>query len=202
MNSIKFQKSSVENGMNEIAYLLGAMRDGYIYEKDYMIAISQKDREWLEHLLKLFVETFGVRGKIRKFRNAFELRIFSKELVDFLREYHNSSIPKIIEGNKELQISFISGFFDAEGHCTKPSTFMKTKKKKVSFHQNDSKSLEFIKNVLDEFGIKSSKVYLQKGRRCHALYIQSSDSIKKFASVFRPVRKQKELRELVSVLTP
>ena len=190
---------------SETAYLIGALRDGYLDEKQYLISIGQKDKEWLEYLQKLAKDTFGVNSKIRPLKNAFELRIFSKSLFNYLKSIgvkDSSTTPESIMNSRELWIPYISGFFDAEGHCTSSVTFKKTGKKKISFHQNDRQSLEFIKSVLEEFEIKTSKVYLQNGRKCHALYIQSKDGIKKFDSLFHPVRKRKQLDDLLFVLLP
>ena len=189
----------------DTAYILGAIRDGYLDEKQYLVSISQKNREWLEFLKQMIKETFEVDSKIRQFRNAFELRIFSKKFFTHLKSFgiqNSSTMPARILQNKELWVPYISGFFDAEGYCTSPETFRKTGKKKISFHQNDKESLEFIKSVLEQFGIKTSKIYLQKNRNCHALYIQSSDSIRKFHLIFKPIRKRKQLDNLLSVLPP
>jgi intein-encoded DNA endonuclease-like protein len=200
MNSISIHIDSVKDKelIENIAYICGALRDGYLYEKHYLISIAQKDKQWLEYLQRLFIETFGVKSKIRNLGDAFELRVFSKQLFYFIREF--SELEKIKQ-NKDLWVPFISGFFDAEGHCTSPATYRKTGKKKISFHQNDYESLKFIKNALKEFGVKSGKIYLQKGRNCHALYIQSKNEIMRFASVIKPIRKQSQLNDLVSALS-
>lgn len=186
----------------EVAYILGALHDGYLYERDYLISISQKDEKWLEYLQILFMKNFGVSGKIRKFRNAFELRVFSKMVFLEFQEHTKYPIPRIVEDDKYLWTSYISGFFDAEGHCTKPKTFMKTKKKKIQFHQNNKEKLEFIKKVLESYGIVVGKIYLDKGRRCHAIYIQSKNGIIKFANNFELIRKKDDMENLISVLLP
>lgn len=197
-------KASLNENCNaEIAYLIGAMHDGFLYEKDYCISVGQKNEEWLEYLQMLFQKNFNVKSKIRKWKskNAFELRIFSKNLFFFLKDnFYKEEVPQIIRENKKFWIPYVSGYFDAEGHCTKPSTFEKTGKKKISLHQNSKESLEFVKQVFDSYAIKSSKIYLQRGRNCHALYVQSKDGIIKFSNVFSPVQKRQEIDNLVKVL--
>ena len=188
---------------SDTAYLIGAMHDGFLYEKDYCISIGQKSEEWLKYLQKLFEKNFNVKSKIRKwkFKNAFELRIFSKELFFFIKNnFYNEEIPRIIRENKKFWIPYVSGYFDAEGHCTKPSTFAKTGKKKISLHQNSKESLEFVKEAFESYGIKSSKIYLQRGRKCHALYVQSKNGIIKFSNTFSPVQKRQAVDELVKIL--
>ncbi len=190
---------------NFTAYLLGALRDGYLDEKQYLISIGQKDEKWLEYLKSLIKKNFGIESNIRPLKNAFELRVFSKEFFMYLRGkgvVNSSTIPRFIMDEKSMWIPFISGFFDAEGYCTSAATFKKTGKKKISFHQNDRMSLEFIKSALESFGIKTGKIYLQQGRYCHALYIQSKDGIRNFNAIFKPIRKRKQIDDLLSVLPP
>jgi len=195
---------------SQLAYLVGCLRDSYIDSSRYSIAVSQYgkgSKEWLKHLQKIFHEEFGIKGKVEKFRDGFILKAYSKPMVIFLQEIfqipgkqENWDTPKIIEENRELWIPYISGFFDAEGYATKPETFKKTGKKKIGLFQTNKKSLEFIKKALSEFDIGSSKIYLETGRKCFALYIQSKDDILKFAKLFKPVRKNDQVVSLSNAL--
>lgn len=163
----------------ELAYFLGCLRDGSIYK--YRLTISQKEsgKKWLEFLIRLCEKEFNLSPKMRKYRNVYEIRISSKPLVSFLQEVFGMPVnqqiwktPKIIEENQQLWKYYISGFFDAEGHCTKPETFRKTGKKKISFHQNNLNSLEFIKNALNTLGLKQAK-YSSRKTESVMLYISS-----------------------------
>ena len=186
----------------ELAYFLGALRDGYIDKSQYLVSIAQKHIEWLEYLQNIIEKNFQCKSKIRKFRGKyFELRIFSKYLFAFIEQEVADihKIPQNIKKNSGLWKPYIEGFFDAEGYCTSVKTYAKTGKKKISFHQNDLESLEFISSVLNEKGIRNS-INLQKGRKCYALYIQSSDGIRKFANEFQPFLKFERIDNLLSVL--
>ena len=186
----------------DMAYFLGALRDGYIDRKQYLISVSQKDVRWLEYLQQIVNENFKCRSKIRKFQDEyFELRIFSKNTFELLRNELTDicKIPPRIRDNVQLWKPYIEGFFDAEGYCTSPETFRKTGKKKISFHQNDLESLEFISGILNQLKIRNS-IYLQKGRKCYALYIQSSGGIRRFAEEFKPYMKSQRINILLSVL--
>lgn len=99
-----------------------------------------------------------------------------------------------------LWIPYISGFFDAEGYATKTKTLEKTGKKKIGFFQTNRKSLSFIKRALKKHGINSGKIYLETGRKCFALYIQSKDDILKFAKIFSLVRKNDQVLRLSNAL--
>jgi len=191
----------------QLAYLIGSLRDGTINDRTYSIVISQKGQEgkkWLLYLRKIIKQEFDINPKIMKFKNNFIIQINSKVLFIFLNKIFEMSTnqsdwetPKIIKQNKELWIPYISGFFDAEGYCTKTRTFQKTGKIKISFHQNNFESLKFIKNVLNLMDIPTGKIYLQKGRKCYALYIQSKNGILKFYNIFNLFRKRDNLKNLV-----
>ena len=93
-------KATIKDVCNtDIAYILGAMHDGFLSERDYCISISQKSEEWLRYLQQMFEVNFGVKSKIRKWKskNAFELRIFSKELFFFMKNnFYREVIPLIM----------------------------------------------------------------------------------------------------------
>lgn len=187
---------------SEVAYFLGSLRDGYIDKGQYLVGIAQKDIKWLEHIQKIIENNFQCKSKIRRFRGIyFELRVFSKKLFTFIEKEIDDihKVPKNIVKNKDLWKPYIEGFFDAEGYCTSVKTYEKTGKKKISFHQNDLESLNFISNVLNEKGIRNS-INLQRGRKCYALYIQSSEGIRKFANEFQPFLKSNRINALLSVM--
>ena len=194
---------------HQLAYLAGCLRDGTLDTKRYCISITQKKEaeSWLKLLTDIFRDEFGVKAYSRKFRDCVEIRVHSKPLALYIKEIlgmpANQKIwetPAIVKENKELWKFYIAGFFDAEGYCTKPETLRKTGKKKISFHQNNRESLEFIKNALNTFGIKTSEIYLQRDRNCFSLFVQSDSGIKKFAENFPIIRKKKELHNLVTAL--
>ncbi len=194
----------------ELAYFIGALRDGCITVKDYSVRISQSgkgSRKWLKILSKYLTEIFGLRCKITKHGKENILEAQSKPLNVFLRKVFEMptdqslwATPKLIRKNKEAWIPYVSGFFDAEGYCTSRKTFLKTKKVKIAFFQNNLDSIKFIKKVLNFYGIKTSNIYLEKNRKCHALFIQSKSEIEKFANIFNPIRKKSRINELLKVI--
>ncbi len=190
-----------------LAYLIGCLRDGYLDPYRYSISITQKKSAigWIKILSNIFCDEFEIQPRIRKFRDCFELTVNSKPITIFFKEIIGMpsnqeywETPNIIKNNRHLWVPYISGFFDAEGHCTKPATFFKTGKKKICMHQNNRESLEFIRSVFDEMGIKST-ICLQRDRKCHALYIQSREGIEKFERNFKPLLKGNELRTIRSI---
>ncbi len=194
----------------ELAYLIGTLRDGSIAKTDYRIYISQSGegaREWLENLSQIFEKIFEVKTRIKKINNEYRLNIYSKSLRIFIEKLFEMPFdqnkwctPKIIEENKETWIPYVSGFFDAEGYCTSKETFEKTGKVKIAFTQNNLKSLEFIKKVLEYYEIKTGEIFLEKDEKRYALYIQSKNEILKFISIFKSIRKGPQLLELRGLL--
>lgn len=123
----------------DLAYLIGAIRDGSINRNDYTISISQNHKNWLNYLGNIFSKEFGVNPKIEKFRNYYILKLKSKVLFLFLNKIFEMptnqdfwETPKIIVKNKELWIPYISGFFDAED--TPPNQKLTEKQIKRRFH--------------------------------------------------------------------
>ena len=161
----------------------------------------------MNFLAGLFENIFEIRPRIKKVNSEYRLNVYSKPIRIFFEkvfempfEQNNWSTPKIIEKNEKAWIWYISGFFDAEGYCTSKETFKRTGKGKITFSQNNRKSLEFIKNALEYYGIRSGKLFLEKDGRRHSLNIQSKESILRFVDTFKIVRKHSQLLELRDLL--
>ncbi|MBI3413493.1 MAG: LAGLIDADG family homing endonuclease [Candidatus Aenigmarchaeota archaeon] len=160
----------------------------------------------MEYLAGIIKNLFGIDCKIGPHRDGFRLRVYSKLLNVFLEkvfdmphDQENWKTPNLIEENEISWKWYMSGFFDAEGYFTKPETFLKTGKVKLTFSQNNKESLEFIKMALNYFGIKSGKIYLENGRKCHTLQIQAIFDIKRFSEEINLVRKKKNMAQLLDV---
>jgi len=89
----------------------------------------------------------------------------------------NKNVPGIIRNSpKEIQISYVCGFFDAEGHV--PSKTVKNKRFRITFTQKDESSLIYIKDFLSEFGIKTSAI------SSYSFAIYGKEMIEKFHTNF------------------
>ena len=162
-----FTKAKIPEEMTtELAYVLGAMRDGSLIKssgKHWVRLYDSAKSKWIEEVQKIFEEIFEVKFAIRYQKKIDEkyLDISSKPLCLMMENLVDGKlhkgIPKIIRNSsKKTQIAYICGFFDAEGHV--PSKTVKHKRFRITFTQKDDASLIFIKNVLSEFGIKTSKI--------------------------------------------
>lgn len=129
MVSHSFQKSRNYERLSELAYFVGALRDGG-FTRDfryniYRIRIYQKNREWVEKLAHKFNNLFGKQPflEVDKRSGVWCLRVDSKdvyeELVkvcDYPGNQLNWKTPEwILESDENIRKSYIRGFFDAEG---------------------------------------------------------------------------------------
>lgn len=152
-----------------LGYLLGAMRDATVdirKGKNYEIKVSQKNKEWIKLIQKIFEREFGKKGKItRHMKNYWILRINGKNFVRKIVETSQIKIPqenwgtpdRIRNSDKRSVInSYIRGFFDAEGGL--PRNITSESQKYVIFSQKNKESLEFIRKELDEIEIKPTNL--------------------------------------------
>lgn len=131
-----------------LAYLIGALRDGSVLRfqtinrERFETSVYNKEKLWLEEQIvpKLFA-TFGVKPKITYARSIYYVRIESKVLALFLHEVFDHPFgeqaywltPKIIKASpKEIQISYIRGFWDAEGTCRRLAGYSQEVLAKIS----------------------------------------------------------------------
>ena len=103
----------------------------------------------------LFQKNFSISGKISSHVNGTKiLRICGKTFVEDIQRISEIctpqekwNTPKIIKNqSNKIQLSYLRGFFDAEGGL--PKNPEKAKQKYISFSQKNMESLEFLQNIL------------------------------------------------------
>lgn len=166
---------------SELAYLVGALRDGRISEtytqegiKEYVTWCS-KSREFLEKvIIPLLSKVFMIdRPKIKADRDKFQVRVHIHSIIQFFKKVFNHPggkqngwdvPPVILMSTREIKRSFIQGFFDAEGGTGNVERLQYKYSWQSSFplriwsaSTNHSKcsQLEKLKELLKEFGIHS-----------------------------------------------
>ena len=143
-----------------IFYLVGALRDGCLTTQN-TIKIKQKSREWLTKvLIPLFSEVFD-----RSFRNnvyfqkgkypCWYLAFKDKRIWLTLKRF-SKRLPK----TKREQRYYVMGFWDADGGC--PKDPLNARKLYIKFTQKDRISLMKIKEVLENFGIRTGSVRISE----------------------------------------
>lgn len=192
------------------AYLTGALRDGSIVAReghDYEVRILQKEAGWLRLLNELFEEAFGIRGKIYMetrrsksgVRTYYVLRIFDKELLTRLIYIFEIEMPQKFwktptfiknSRDKEVTVSYIRGFFDAEGGL--PRDVNTAKQYYISFDQANEEPLEFIRSKLIELGYTPTN--LTRTGKVYQFRLCRKDNIVKFCREIGSWHPEKKLR--------
>ncbi|MBI5061383.1 MAG: hypothetical protein HZB67_03640 [Candidatus Aenigmarchaeota archaeon] len=156
----------------DLAYLVGVLRDGTVAREgnnEYLCAFYNKDKEFVEIVRKVAEKTFYVKTKIEKMDEVWGIRMRSLNLYLFFtllfeipKKQEFWKTPEIIEtADKELQREYVSGFWDAEGTCSRIEKFSKISSKNtyIGFNQKNKESLLFIKDVLEKENIRTGDVY-------------------------------------------
>ena len=190
LTAFRKTKPTIPNYINpQLAYLAGALRDGTIsrtkgpYGTKYYLAICNKDKIWLDSVIRPTIETiFNIKlGKTLKDRQKHQIRVTKYGIVQFLADLFQHpygkqtlwKIPNVIEdSHKEIKRWFLRGFYDSEGGC---GNITKLYKKypwhstfPIRFHsgwtnEKECPPLGSIRHMLTEdFDIKCSPVIFSK----------------------------------------
>ena len=130
------------------AYLLGALHDG-TFSSNKRFRISQKGREWLEILHKLFKKV-GFNSWI--YKEGKERKVY---ILETLANFLDFKFDPLRLNGREEKIGYIRGFFDAEGGIPKDS---KTRFY-IQLAQNSKEKLEKLKLLLEALRIKTGKIH-------------------------------------------
>ncbi len=148
-----------------VAYLFGALHDGYIYtgkSKGKVAVFTQKERGWLENIKKM-IRPYGKSAWIFKQRQIF---ILETKFAELFQPYDFETFTY------EEKIAFISGFFDAEGGIP-----MKPEETRayIQFVQKKPKILEKIRDCLNGMGINCGILHIyDKGRsNCWRFFVRT-----------------------------
>jgi intein-encoded DNA endonuclease-like protein len=130
------------------AYLLGALHDA-TFSSNRRYRFSQKGTEWLKFLQKLFKKV-GYNSWIYKEGSDRDIYVL-ETLASFLDFSFN---PRRLSGINE-KVSYIRGFFDAEGGIphNKEARFY------IQLVQKNKQKLVEIKRILSELNIDVGKIH-------------------------------------------
>ncbi len=130
------------------AYFLGAIHDG-TFSKNKRFRISQKSKEWLEFLQKI-LKKIGYNSWI--YKEGKERNVYVLETLAGFLDFCFNPLKFL---SKEEKISYIRGFFDAEGGIphNKKARFY------IQLVQNDKEKLRRLKEILKELKIRTGKIH-------------------------------------------
>ena len=213
-NSIQNQAEPLNLIEKDMAYLLGALRDGCFIKNEkyytYRIRIYQKNKQWIETLSTIMHKLFKKKPTITLDNrdNVWNLMVNSREIYekltrisDFTGNQKTWNVPKIILNSPlEIQKEFLKGFFDSEGglpHMENGN--IEPKNIRIHFTQSNRKCLEEVKEIVQKLGIKTGKVcgpYYKKGfeEPVYRLKIHGRREVAKFSKIVGSLHNEKQKR--------
>jgi len=149
----------------ELCQIIGfVFGDGTIVNKK--VVLYNKNLTLLNYYNRLFKKVFKLDGKLYLRKDAHRLVFFSKTLEEFFRFIRikdKSDIPQFIHKVPIDQlVSFLRGYFDADGYYSTPETATVQRKSyiTVGLSCKTRHVLDQIKLLLQRFGILSSNTTL------------------------------------------
>lgn len=213
-NSIQNQAEASNPIEKDMAYLLGALRDGCFIKNEkyhtYRIRIYQKNKKWIEDLSEIIQQLFKKKPTIilDKRDNVWSLMVNSREIYeklivisDFTGNQKTWNVPRVIlNSSLEIQKEFIKGFFDSEGglpHMENGN--IEPKNIRVHFTQSNKKCLEEVKEIVNKLGLRTGKVcgpYYKKGFKepVYRLKIHGKKEVSKFSKIVGSLHPEKQKR--------
>jgi DNA-binding transcriptional regulator WhiA len=171
---------------------VGRNKSGTYYYLEFM----SKSKEWLEGIAKFLEALSGKLPKIKKVKKNktyWRLRLRDKKFVSNLLRISKFKSPQSKWNftptlNKDGEILYLSGFFDAEGYVSKSET---TNAWNIGIEHTGNKScppLSFLKSILNKFGISSNAITKKTKNRKTPLFrlrITDKKSIIKFCKIIK-----------------
>jgi len=180
------------NKMNEkLAFLLGALvSEGSFHNNQILFCNS--DKEFYNKVKNTVQSQFKniklYENKIKDC-NCNQLSIYFKRIVEFLKnigltetKYEEKEIPHtILKSNKKCIASFLSGLFEGDGSVSfKVDKRHGGKSIELNYNSKSEKLINQLKTILLNFGIITTKPYVDKRNKCYKLIISDVANIKRF----------------------
>jgi intein/homing endonuclease len=196
---------------DNLAYIIGFFQgDGHLKKEkmggfqEHSIYFYENSRIFLEKFNELFYQQFGINGNIyfqsNKTGNWYTLRCCSKPIYFFFKNVLNLragkkvrdiKVPDIIkEAESSIQLSFIRGFFDAEGGVgeTKKNPWLDIGQASKDI---PCEILLWTRNKLNENGITLSEPRRTKNQEFFRIRTSKRETIKRFFNVVSSNHQEK-----------
>lgn len=189
----------------DLAYLLGALRDGSIYYnragRNYVTAFYQQSREWLEEAIaQRLIRLFGVHCRVEEYApNRWRIRAYSKQLYRMWREdfgfpeegigqAHWTTPNGIMTANRDAKCAYIRGFFDAEGDVS-PRT---STSPYIGFSQKNRQVLQDLQQLLKELDLPTGHIHTIDAKSGTLRFvIASKQALTRFITIINSEHPQK-----------
>ncbi len=154
----------------DLFYLTGALRDGSVFydkaSRNYTLVWYSNSASYLdESIVCRVVKVFGKKPKVYEYRSGnYRVRISSKDAYLQLKrifDFPDEGIGQINWGVSQtlrnatygLRIAYIRAMYDAEGDVSIRNRY-------IEVSQKNTEVLEWIRTVLNDYGINSGSVVL------------------------------------------
>lgn len=189
---------------NDLGYLLGVLRDGTVSTEspgEWTVAFYGMNKEHIQKIQQIVYTLFGIERPLENFGAVFGVRVRSKTLYQFFTLLFDAkpkqkdwNTPKLIaQAARDVKLSYIAGFFDAEGGIPHLEHMKEPKRKHlyVKFVQKNKESLEFIKATLESEGVSMGKVYYSDKKYVVKVSLRS---VPLFSQLITPLHPKKAAR--------
>ena len=166
-----------------MAYLAGLIAaDGHLYSREVRIAFGDL---WFLKNVSRIISCLGIRHKVGKGVRVYLVRIYSANLVGFLREKYCLKIGRKANAlifpswlNRDEKITYTAGFFDGDGSIGLVKSGIKQGKwgpyisPRITFTSKSEVFLEDLRSFLESLGFRprpvsrEDKVYRLKMYGC------------------------------------
>ncbi len=187
----RFKEISLPTKMNkDLAFLLGALvSEGSFHQKK--IIFNNSDMDFYESIKKILLTQFkGLKLYERDVKgNCKELEVYHQKVVQFminigLKEVKSADkeIPfSVLGSKKEHIVSFLKGLFEGDGTVSyKKDKRNDGKSLELAYHSKSKKLIKQLKILLLNFGIVTTKPYVDKRNNCLKLQITGFTSQNEF----------------------
>ena len=179
---------SKESLEEKLWYLVGALGDGSLYMDGdkYVIEYGQKDVLWLEIAIKMRIEALGYKPYLVKHKGGkyHKLKVYSKALYQILKSLNNNDIANISINHF---VSYLRGFFDAEGTITKQDS-------KRIYARISQKNRELLYKISlrlrSELGINATDPFINDKAGVYVIQIPNYH-LDRFISIIKPCHPSK-----------
>ena len=175
----------------ELGFLLGALvSEGSFHNNQILFNNSGKE---FYNLVKKAInnqfESIGIYERKLPKSNCIELSIYHKQIVDFFKNIglsevksDNKEIPHtILKSKKGIIVSFLKGLFEGDGSVRyKTDSRHAGNSIELTYNSKSKKLIYQLKTLLLNFGIVTTKPYIDKRNHCYKLIISNVSNIKRF----------------------
>ncbi len=174
----------------DLAFVLGALvSEGSFHQNKFFFCNS--DMEFYSRVKEIIQKQFvGVKMYERVLKgNCFELCLYQKNLVEFLKEIGLSTklsdkkeIPfTVLKSSRVVIASFLQGLFEGDGSVSsKEDKRHGGKSIELTYDSKSYKLIQQLKTILLNFGVVTTSPYQDKRNSCYKLIISGVNSITNF----------------------